>query len=538
MDWNDARVSKEMKAVEKRLSAAYSKAYKDVSSILSGYLAKFEERDQELREALVNGTYPKLTGASAGMTPEEHYKQWRINQIGRGKRWEAVKDDIANRIVDTNKTAAKYVNGKTPDIFKESYNVDSFRLENATGVTSFNLVDEEAIAELARGKNHTEFKVLSVNPKRDYAWNKTKIDNALMSGILQGKSIKHLTDNFMGVMRSNRAAAIRNARTAVTSAHNAGRMESGRKAKDMGINIMKEWRSSEDGRVRDSHAHLDRMRVELEDKFPNGLMYPGDPAGAPAEVYNCRCSCRNIPVDYMDARKGKIYNRETGELEDVWNTPENYRKWKEGKEKNKLAKTGNENPYKNTLGHKLDAEKRNELYKYAESKNVKLFNLRKFDGDPELLKSGIDTISDLQEKYSVKISNLVVKGFSNNLDFGETKRNTIYINNLCLRDRKVTESQLGGMFAAERLEEIFTHEYGHVLENNSRANPEKIFNEIIGIKNDEEKTVKHLQGSLSEYAAKVLINDQYIEITSEALIKAERGNLLAIKLINEIRRGL
>ena len=109
---------------------------------------------------------------------------------------------------------------------------------------------------------------------------------------------------------------------------------------------------------------------------------------------------------------------------------------------------------------------------------------------------------------------------------------------MCLRDRKVTESQLGGMFAAERLEEIFTHEYGHVLENNSRANPEKIFNEIIGIMNDEEKTVKHLQGSLSEYAAKVLINDQYIEITSEALIKAERGNLLAIKLINEIRRGL
>lgn len=538
MDWNDVRVSDEMKKIEKILLMAYSKAYKDLKEILSAYLALFEKRDKELREALKNGTYPKLTGASAGMTPEEHYKQWRINQIGRGKRWEAVRDDIANRIVDTNKTAAGYVNGKTPDIFKESFDVDSFRLENATGVTSFNLVDEEAVAELAKGKNHTEFRVLKVNPKRDYSWNKTKIDNALMSGILQGKSIKHLTDDFMGVMRSNRTAAIRNARTAVTSAHNAGRMESGRKAKDMGINIMKEWRSSEDRRVRDSHAHLDRMRVELEDKFPNGLMYPADPAGAPGEVYNCRCSCRNIPVDYMDAEKGKIYNKETGELEEVWNTPENYRKWKEGKEKNKLAKTGNENPYKNTVGHKLDAEKRNELYKYAESKNVKLFNLRKFDGDPELLKSSIDTISDLQEKYSVKISNLVVKGFSNNLDFGETKRNTIYINNLCLRDRKVTESQLGGMFAAERLEEIFTHEYGHVLENNSRVSPEKAFSEIINIKDDNERIRDELERNISEYASKVIYDGQYLEITSETLVKAEKGSLLAINLINKIRSGL
>ena len=144
----------------------------------------------------------------------------------------------------------------------------------------------------------------------------------------------------------------------------------------------------------------------------------------------------------------------------------------------------------------------------------------------------------MQGKYSVKVSNLVVKGFANNLDFGETRHNTIYINNLCLRDRKVTEAQLGGMFAAETLEDIFTHEYGHVLENNSRVSPEKIFSEIINIKNDNERIRDELERNISGYASKVICEGQYLEITSEALVKAEKGSMLANKLIDKIRSGI
>jgi uncharacterized protein with gpF-like domain len=59
---------------------------------------------------------------------------------------------------------------------------------------------------------------------------------------------------------------------------------------DMGILTEKEWMATHDKRVRDSHAAIDGETKPTDELFSNGLMYPGDPNGAPAEVYNCRCT--------------------------------------------------------------------------------------------------------------------------------------------------------------------------------------------------------------------------------------------------------
>ncbi len=39
-------------------------------------------------------------------------------------------------------------------------------------------------------------------------------------------------------------------------------------------------RKKGDDRTRESHAQLDGVRVDVKEKFPNGLMYPGDTEGA------------------------------------------------------------------------------------------------------------------------------------------------------------------------------------------------------------------------------------------------------------------
>lgn len=54
----------------------------------------------------------------------------------------------------------------------------------------------------------------------------------------------------------------------------------------------KMWIAIEDKRTRKSHSHagVDGERVDLDQPYSNGLMFPGDPNGGPAEVCNCRCT--------------------------------------------------------------------------------------------------------------------------------------------------------------------------------------------------------------------------------------------------------
>ena len=69
-----------------------------------------------------------------------------------------------------------------------------------------------------------------------------------------------------------------------TAAYNAQRA-----AKDTGAEIVKQWDATLDRRTRKSHRRVDGEIRELDEKFSNGLLYPGDPNGKAAEVINCRC---------------------------------------------------------------------------------------------------------------------------------------------------------------------------------------------------------------------------------------------------------
>jgi SPP1 gp7 family putative phage head morphogenesis protein len=83
--------------------------------------------------------------------------------------------------------------------------------------------------------------------------------------------------------------AFRIARTEVASAANYGSFTA---AKQTGIVQMKKWVSSRDKRVRKLHTHdgVDGETVKLDEKFSNGLLHPGDFAGAAKEVIHCRCA--------------------------------------------------------------------------------------------------------------------------------------------------------------------------------------------------------------------------------------------------------
>ena len=83
----------------------------------------------------------------------------------------------------------------------------------------------------------------------------------------------------------------RNVRTAVWAATvtgvfaNFGAHE-GAKASTAG---QKTWQVNS-GNPRDTHSALSGETVELNETFSNGMRWPGDPVGGPAEVANCQCS--------------------------------------------------------------------------------------------------------------------------------------------------------------------------------------------------------------------------------------------------------
>lgn len=166
----------------------------------------------------------------------------------------------------------------------------------------------------------------------DLKWGKKQITKSVTSGLLQGKSVgKIATDLQARVSEMNRASAVRAARTAVTGAQNAGRMDSYKAASDMGVKVRKRWVATKDGRTRHSHQKLDGQTVDWDEQFTSELgkiRYPGDPRAKPANVYNCRCTMRTVEAPGIEAEPRKMRVRDPKTGKNVVVEEMTYEQWK------------------------------------------------------------------------------------------------------------------------------------------------------------------------------------------------------------------
>lgn len=93
---------------------------------------------------------------------------------------------------------------------------------------------------------------------------------------------------------SNKGGAMARAMTIARTEGHRVQIEAGMdacyKAKEMGCDVVKQWDSTLDGKTRHSHRKVDGEIRELDDKFSNNLMFPGDSKGGAGEVVNCRCA--------------------------------------------------------------------------------------------------------------------------------------------------------------------------------------------------------------------------------------------------------
>lgn len=301
----------EIRAFEREVAGVYGEAGKTAYANLKRYLAQFEADDEKMRGRL-----------EAGEITKAQYGSWRSGKIAAGRRYRIVLKQCAEAMTHANVVAAAAIEGRLPEVYAENYNYGTWQAYSAAGVDdAFALQDASTVQRLLTDHDSYLPKP-SVNVAKDTAWNRRLIANQITQGVLLGESIPKIARRMQDVTGSNRAAAVRLARTSVTAAENAGRVDSYKRAKGLGIKVQQEWLATLDGRTRSSHRQLDGEKVEVGEKFSNGCRYPGDPEAPYAETANCRCTLVAC-CDGLDVLDGERFSR----------LPEGmtYEEWKAGK---------------------------------------------------------------------------------------------------------------------------------------------------------------------------------------------------------------
>lgn len=283
-DYAHEETDKRIAELEKRLAKEYKQAYKETKDKLEKYLSDFKRKDEEKRQEVENGTLP-----------EKEYKVWRRNQMLTGQRWADMVDTLAKDLSNVNVIAAQIVKNELSDTFALNANYSEYCIEEGFRTDyGFTLYNRDTVDKLI-SENPDLLPEPSVDIPADLRWNKQKIVSNITQAVLQGKSIPDIARAMETVVGMNKASAVRNARTAMTGAQNAGRQQAYERAIEEGVPLEgKEWVATLDGRTRHSHGVADGQRVSATGFFKVGnckMLCPGDTKnGTPEELYNCRCT--------------------------------------------------------------------------------------------------------------------------------------------------------------------------------------------------------------------------------------------------------
>jgi hypothetical protein len=283
MDYAHKETDKMLEALEKDITEVYKEAQQEAYNKGAEYFKTFMRRDKEMKAKV-----------DAGEITEDEYKQWRINKMAVGKRYNAMQEGLSTDLANANKLAASMINNHLPDVYATNYNWSTYQIEQDARIdTNFMIYDRQTVERLIRDKPNLLPWKAAINVPEDKKWNKKNINNAITQGILLGESIPDISKRLAAVTDMNRVSAIRNARTMTTSAENGGRVDSYHRAIDMGIKITQKWLATKDNRTRHEHALLDGQEVDVGKPFKvegYTIMFPADPQAEPHLVYNCRCT--------------------------------------------------------------------------------------------------------------------------------------------------------------------------------------------------------------------------------------------------------
>lgn len=542
MDYGHEQADKMLKDLEKKIQKEYSKAAREVEVSMNKYLAQYKKNDDKMRALWKSGEITK-----------KDYTDWRKKQMILSDKWKAQRDELTQRYMEADKVASGLINDHKMDVYALNYNYGTYEVEKGARLdTGFSLYNKDSVARLVKdnpkllpppGKATSE----AIRRGELKRWNQKQIQSVMTQGILQGESIQKISKRLaVTVGEKNAYSHYRAARTMTTSAENAGRLNSYKRAEDMGIKMGKTWLAAHDNHTRASHREYDGMTIPLKEEFAHNLMFPGDPDADPAETYNCRCS---LVADVLSVDGIDLSDIGRGAWEDEWDP--GYNEWKNAHEK-KPAKTktvAKPKVWRLETRRYTPVKSITQAEQYAKDTFVEGggFNLTgktvSFKGvDVDIANRINHRLTSIYEQFDIsKLSSLECFGkvnkkvFSKHSDapFITTNFGNIGINNTILKNAKELEKynesgrksfqyvmdnidkltgeqrrialayqKAGKSLVGDSLEDMITHEVGHHISYMPRINSQL---REIQTSTDWKKTAERLSGyanhSFGEYVA-------------------------------------
>lgn len=200
------------------------------------------------------------------------------------------------------------------------------------GVPVVTAIDQEEVAKsLFKQLGHMTFADRLNTNMNDF---KTKIKDTITRGLASASTYKEIAQHLSLVTNEELYKSYRIARTEGHRITAEAKLNSMKRAKQQGADVVKQWDATLDGKTRKNHRKLDGQWVEVDDYFEIGgrkVKAPGK-FGKADEDINCRCILLTRPrwaVDKTRVKSAKIkdeYGKEVERLIEV----KNYEDYKKG----------------------------------------------------------------------------------------------------------------------------------------------------------------------------------------------------------------
>lgn len=310
---------KKQEEIEKRLRSIYEKASREIIERLNAHSKRMYAKDKEMRAK-----------RDQGEITNQQYKDWLRGQMFVEKIWQDQIQSATSVLLTANEQSNAIVEGQRRAVFTENANWQAYSIEKDTrGAISFGLYDSSTVTRLIKDQPEL-LPPKKINGERDKAWNREKISAIMARGVITGSPLQEIAEHIgRETGNGNEKAMLRYARTAMTAAQNAGRIEVMHESEEMGINVKKTWISTLDERTRPAHQMLDGQTEDIDQPFSSILgpiMYPGDPAADDANVWNCRCT---LGYEYPEYQNRNVMRYDQYDREDIEDMT--YQEWKESK---------------------------------------------------------------------------------------------------------------------------------------------------------------------------------------------------------------